>query len=63
MDFDSENEMFYQEVLDRIVVYSGNIVIVYLNCVPFVVKLHYHSFGRMDKCSIEIDEMEVVDVR
>ncbi len=63
MDFDSENELFYRDVLDRIVVYSKNVIDIYLKSVPFGVKLHYHSFGRMDKYSIKIDKMEVMDVR
>lgn len=63
MNFDSENELLYREVLDRIVVYSGNVVVVYLNCIPFGVKLHYRSSGRREKYSVVIDEMEVLDVR
>ncbi len=61
MDFDSENELLYKEVLDKIVVYPGNIVVVYLSCVPFGLKINYHTFGRMDKYSIVIDKMEVLD--
>ncbi len=61
MDFDSRNELLYREVLDRIVVYPGNSVVVYLNCVPFGIKLHYHTFGRMEKYSVVIDNMEMVN--
>ncbi len=63
MDFDSKNELFYRDVLDRIVVCSENVVIVYLKCVHFGIKLHYHSIGRMDKYTIKIDKREIVDAR
>jgi hypothetical protein len=61
MSFDSENELLYRDVLDRIVVYSGNVIVVYLNCVPFGVKLHHNSFGRMEKYSVVIDGIEIVN--
>jgi hypothetical protein len=60
MNFNADNELLYREVLDKIVVYTGNTVVVYLNCVPFGVKLHYKTSGRMDNYSVEVDEVEFV---
>lgn len=62
MDFDSENELLYKEVLDKIVVYSGNIVVVYLKGVPFGVKLHYRTSGRRDKYRTVIDQQALCEV-
>ncbi|MDD3168742.1 MAG: recombinase family protein [Eubacteriales bacterium] len=59
MGFDSKNKLLYKEVLGKIVVYSGNTVVVYLKVVPFGVKLHYQSYGRGDKYRTIIDRMEV----
>ena len=61
MDFDADNELLYREVLDRIVVYNDNVVVVYLNCVPFGIRLQYRVSGRMDKYSVEINSMNIVE--
>lgn len=61
MEFDFENELFYREAIDRIVIYSGNAMVVYLKCVPFNIKLQYHTFGRMEKYSVVVDNFEVIN--
>lgn len=60
MNFDAENELLYREVLNKVVVYNGNIAIVYLNCVPFGIKLHYRSSGRLDKFNVVFDNMKII---
>lgn len=62
MDFNADDELLYREVLDKIVIYNENILIVYLTCVPFGVKLHFLSGGRMDKYNVEVDEIEIVNI-
>lgn len=63
MDFDFSNELLYREVLNRIVIFSNKVIIVYLNCIPFGIKLHYNTFGRKEKYSVVIDDMEIVNGR
>ena len=63
MDFDFDNDLLYKQVLDKIIVYSENVVVIYLKCVPFGVKLQYHSFGRREKYSVVINKLEVVNAR
>lgn len=61
IDFDADSELLYREMLDKIVIYNDNFVVIYLNCVPFGVKLHYKTSGRMDNYSIRIDKLDIMD--
>lgn len=57
----SNNETFYKEVLDRIVLFRGNTVIVYLKCLPFGFKLHIHAHGKGTRFQTDIDFLEYVE--
>jgi len=61
LEFDTEDTLLYREVVERIVISNGNLVTVYLNCVPFGVKLHYQTTGRMENFSVSFDEMDISD--
>lgn len=60
MNFETENGFLYQELVDKIIIFKSNYVIIYLNCVPFGVKLHYQVTGRSDNYSVVIDNIEAV---
>ncbi len=57
MEFDSANELLYREILDRIVIYNDNVLVIYLSCVPFGVRVKYEVFGKKDKYQVQINEM------
>ncbi len=61
LDFDSENTLMYREMVDRIVINKGNIITVYLTCVPFGVRLHYGTSGKMESFSVSFDEIEIIN--
>ena len=41
------------------VVSNDNDVVVYLNCVPFGIRLHYYTNGKLDNYTVEINRMGV----
>lgn len=59
-NFDTENELLYRELVDRIKVYNGNMVEVHMRCLPFGIKLSYSSRGKMDKFAVDIQKMEIL---
>lgn len=61
MDKDAGNELLYREMLEKIVIYNQNVVIIYLNCVPFGIRLIYQTSGKGDKYKVEIQKMTIVD--
>ena len=61
MNFDADNELLFREVVDHIVISNGNLVTVYLTCVPFGVRLHYSSHGKMETFKVDFESIEVVE--
>ncbi len=61
MNSDTENGLFYRELVDRIVIFKDCCVAVYLNGIPFGIKLHYRVSGRNDRYSVTIDSMETIN--
>ncbi len=60
LNFDTENEFLYRELVDRIKIYNGNAVEVYMKCLPSGIRLVYSSKGKMDKFIVSIDKMEIL---
>ncbi len=60
LEFDAENETLYREVLDRMVVFKDNKVVVYLKYVPFGVSMRYNTSGKCEKYQTVIIRMEIV---
>lgn len=60
LDFDSEDSLVLREVLERIVVERGNFIRIYLKHLPFGIRLHYSTGGRLSGFSVAFDNMEVV---
>ena len=61
MTFDESNGSLYHEILDKMVVYHGNVVVVWLKGVPFGMKLKIHSHGKNENYTTDILSMEVVE--
>lgn len=61
MTFDESNGSLYHEILDKMVVYHGNVVVVWLKGVPFGMKLKIHSYGKNENYTTDILSMEVVE--
>jgi len=49
----------YRDLIDNIKVYSGNTVEVYMKCLLF--KLNYSSRGKLDKFTVNIEKMEIIN--
>lgn len=62
MSFDESNQELYREILDRMVI-AGNVVDVYLRCLPFAVRLTICSSGRNESYTTKITKMEIVNVQ
>lgn len=61
MTFDEINSSLYREILDKIVICPGNVVEVWLKCVPFGMKLTIHSYGRTKAYTTEILDIEMIE--
>jgi hypothetical protein len=47
-------------MLDKIVVYSGNVLVVYLFALPFGIRLRYESYGKLEKFRVEFEYLGCV---
>ncbi len=62
MSFDESNQELYREMLEKMVI-SGNVVDVYLQCLPFAVRMTACSSGRNDNYTTRIMKMEMIEIR
>lgn len=61
LEFNEDNEIVYREVLDKIEVHQGNIVVVWLKCIPFGIQLKYKNTGKGDFFKTEIIETTFIE--
>ena len=61
MSFNTTNTTLYREVLNYIEVHRGNILDVWLNCLPFGIRLKFQTSGRLDKFRVEILETSFLE--
>lgn len=61
MSFNFENTLMLREAVDRIIISSGNNVTVYLLSLPFGVRLHYRTRGKLENFNVSFDEMEITN--
>lgn len=59
INFDTENELLFRELLDHITVYNDNEMVIYLKSIPYGIRLHAVVSGKMEDYKIEIDQMSV----
>lgn len=60
LELNGQQELLYHELVDKIILYSNNILIVRLNGVPFGIRLHYRASGRCEKYSVTIDHLQLI---
>lgn len=62
LSFDEDNQELYRTVLEKMVI-TGNVVDVYLGCLPFAVRLTVRSSGRNETYTTEIVKMELLNIQ
>ena len=60
MTFDERNHELYGELLDRMVIYPGNRIEIWLKELPFGMRLTFSTHGRQENYVTEILDMELV---
>lgn len=60
MQFAPDDTEIYHTMLDKIVVYSGNVLVVYLFALPFGIRLRYESYGKLEKFRVEFEYLGCV---
>jgi DNA invertase Pin-like site-specific DNA recombinase len=60
LSFDGEDTLVFREVLDRIVIERESYITIYLNHIPFGIRLHYNTNGRLNNFCVSFDNIEVV---
>lgn len=60
LNIDENNEQVLKQTLKKAVIYN-NLVIIYLNNIPFGIKLYYKTYGRLDSFGVDIKEFKLTD--
>ena len=55
MNYNTEDEAMYRSALSKLVIFKGKILVVYLNAVPFGIKLRYSAKGKGDLYRFEFE--------
>ena len=63
VDFNSNHELLYRELINQVIIRNGNLIEIFLNCVPFGISFCYSVSGKLDKYNVVIDNMEMLDVQ
>lgn len=53
-NFETDNEMLYRELLDHIIIYKNNEMVIYLKCLPFGIRIRAVTSGRLEDYQINI---------
>lgn len=61
IDFTEDNQEALAEILDKAVIFNGNIIDIYLKCVPFGIRLKYETSGKMEYFKVVVLSAETVD--
>ena len=61
LNFHGAEDALFRELVDKIVVYQGQMVCVWIKCVPFGIKMRIHSSGKRDNYNTEILEAAIVE--
>lgn len=60
LEFEDGDELLYHELIDKIMICKGNVLVIQLNGMPFSVKLHYRASGRGENYRAAPDSMEII---
>ena len=61
LNFHGAEDALFRELVDKIVVYQGQMVCVWIKYVPFGIKMRIHSSGKRDNYNTEILEAAIVE--
>lgn len=61
MKYDENDEFLYREILDHIDVHRDNVLDIWLNSIPFGIRLKIKSSGRLDKYTTEVIETSFIE--
>jgi DNA invertase Pin-like site-specific DNA recombinase len=59
-DIEVNDDRALHNVLDRAVIYGDRRIDIYLNCVPFGIRIGYKTSGKMEFFKCEVESMEVI---
>ena len=54
-------KQLYREILDKIILYPENEIHIYLNCLPFAIRMKIRTSGRMEQYTTEVVEMNILE--
>ncbi len=52
-------ELFYKEIVDKIILFPENTLLVYFNCIPFEIEVKIRTFGKKESYCTEIVSIKV----
>lgn len=55
-----DSEIVFREVLDKIEIHKGNILDIWLKCIPFGIRLSAKSSGKLDAFKTEVEFLDVI---
>jgi len=58
INVNTDDELLYRELIDKIIIRNKNLVEIFLNCVPFGIRINYSANGKLEKYNIKIDNIE-----
>lgn len=61
LDINPEDDNTLKETLQKAVVYNDGMIDIYLNCVPFGIRLWYKTSGKLDFFAVEVTKFEMAN--
>ena len=61
LDIDPNDDNTLKEALQKAIVYNGGIIDIYLNYVPFGIRLWYKTSGKLDCFTVEVTNVEIAN--
>jgi len=61
IDVNTDDELLYRELINKIIIRNGNFVEIFLNCVPFGIRIKYFATGKLNNYSVNIEDMQVIE--
>lgn len=62
LDIDPDDDSTLKEALEKAVVYNDGIIDIYLNYVPFGIRLWYKTSGKMDFFNVEVTRFDIANL-
>lgn len=59
MQFESENDLLFRELLDHITVFNNNEMVIYLKSLPYGLRLRTTASGKLEDYKVKIEQMSI----